>query len=66
MEEDIVYAVTEFILVFDRVLNTLTQALQSSGVDLSQTSISVRINVGNRANSGATAVASSSKVYLVT
>ncbi|KAL2510066.1 Transcription factor BIM2 [Forsythia ovata] len=34
------------------LLNSLTQALQSSGVDLSQASISVQINIGKRANSG--------------
>ncbi|KAL8132278.1 transcription factor BIM1 isoform X2 [Apium graveolens] len=33
------------------LLNTLTQSLQSSGVDLSQASISVQIDIGNRANS---------------
>ncbi|KAG8387947.1 hypothetical protein BUALT_Bualt02G0074200 [Buddleja alternifolia] len=32
------------------LLNTLTQALQSSGVDLSQASISVQIDLGKRAN----------------
>ncbi|KAB2633644.1 transcription factor BIM1-like [Pyrus ussuriensis x Pyrus communis] len=32
------------------ILNTLTQALQSSGVDLSQASISVKIELGKRAN----------------
>ncbi|KAM1238532.1 hypothetical protein ACFX1Q_039216 [Malus domestica] len=32
------------------LLNTLTQALQSSGVDLSQASISVKIELGKRAN----------------
>ncbi|CAL8159048.1 unnamed protein product [Prunus armeniaca] len=35
----------------DRLLNTLTQALQNSGVDLSQASISVQIELGKRANS---------------
>jgi hypothetical protein len=48
--------------VFNRILNTLTQALQSSGVDLAQTSIGVQIDVGKRENS-TTAVAPSSKVY---
>ncbi|KAF5725428.1 hypothetical protein HS088_TW23G00150 [Tripterygium wilfordii] len=43
------------------LLNTLTQALQSSGVDLSQASISVQIDVGKRASNGSTAKASSSK-----
>ncbi|KAL7153043.1 hypothetical protein ABFS83_04G138600 [Erythranthe nasuta] len=32
------------------LLNTLTQALQSSGLDLSQASISVQIDLGKRAN----------------
>ncbi|KAH7549248.1 hypothetical protein JRO89_XS13G0004200 [Xanthoceras sorbifolium] len=40
------------------LLNTLTQALQSSGVDLSQASISVQIDIGNRANSRPVAPAS--------
>ncbi|ONI18930.1 hypothetical protein PRUPE_3G248100 [Prunus persica] len=46
------------------VLNNLTQALQSSGVDLSQASISVQINVGSRVDSGLTSMASSSKAQL--
>ncbi|KAL1322900.1 hypothetical protein HN51_067913 [Arachis hypogaea] len=45
------------------VLDTLTQALQSSGVDLSQTSVSVQIDVGRRSNPGFIPSASSSKVY---
>ncbi|KAI8541774.1 hypothetical protein RHMOL_Rhmol08G0088400 [Rhododendron molle] len=36
------------------LLNTLTQALQSLGVDLSQASISVQLDVGKRANTGPT------------
>ncbi|XP_011021100.1 PREDICTED: transcription factor BIM2-like isoform X2 [Populus euphratica] len=43
-----------------QILNTLTQALQSSGVDLAQTSITVQIDVGKREN-GTNAVAPSSK-----
>ncbi|XWS75631.1 hypothetical protein CRYUN_Cryun01aG0107600 [Craigia yunnanensis] len=43
------------------VLNSLTQALQSSGVDMSQASISVQIDVGKRGASGGTSMASSSK-----
>ncbi|XP_042049253.1 transcription factor BIM2-like [Salvia splendens] len=39
------------------LLTTLTQALQSTGVDLSQASISVQINLGKRANRGATPTA---------
>ncbi|CAI0454382.1 unnamed protein product [Linum tenue] len=38
------------------VLSSLAQALQSSGVDLSQTSISVQINVDKSANHGPTAL----------
>ncbi|GER43825.1 basic helix-loop-helix (bHLH) DNA-bindingsuperfamily protein [Striga asiatica] len=37
------------------LLNSLSQALQSTGVDLSQASISVQINLGNRAHSGSIA-----------
>ncbi|GMP30825.1 hypothetical protein CsSME_00005309 [Camellia sinensis var. sinensis] len=37
------------------LLNTLTRALQSSGVDLSQASISVQLDVGKRANTALTA-----------
>ncbi|KAL5095743.1 hypothetical protein RYX36_000070 [Vicia faba] len=37
-----------------RILGTLTQALQSSGVDLLQTNVSVQIDVGRRANTGLT------------
>lgn len=43
-------------------MNSLTQELQSSGVDLSQASISVQINVSKSANSGLNAAASNSKV----
>lgn len=50
---------------FDRILNALTQALRSSGVDLSQASVSVQIDVGKRANDGSTAMASSSKVIYI-
>ncbi|GFP95307.1 transcription factor bim2 [Phtheirospermum japonicum] len=38
-----------------RLLNSLTQALQSTGVDLSQASISVQINLGKRAHKGSVA-----------
>ncbi|XP_021815237.1 transcription factor BIM2 isoform X1 [Prunus avium] len=34
------------------LLNSLNQALQSAGVDLSQASVSVQIDLGNRANRG--------------
>ncbi|XVF71325.1 hypothetical protein PTKIN_Ptkin12aG0028100 [Pterospermum kingtungense] len=43
------------------ILNSLTQALQSSGVDMSQASISVQIDVGKRGASGGTSMASCSK-----
>ncbi|KAF5457600.1 hypothetical protein F2P56_021689 [Juglans regia] len=43
------------------ILNSLTQELQSSGVDLSQANISVQINAGKSANSALNAVASNSK-----
>lgn len=36
------------------LLSTLTQALQSTGLDLSQATISVQINLGKRANRGLT------------
>ncbi|KAK7295548.1 hypothetical protein RJT34_18458 [Clitoria ternatea] len=36
------------------IFDTLTQALQSSGVDMSQTNISVQVNVGRQANTGLT------------
>ncbi|KAL6538832.1 hypothetical protein OROMI_025158 [Orobanche minor] len=38
-----------------RLLSSLTQALQNTGVDLSQASISVQINLGKRAHRGSTA-----------
>ncbi|KAL8533557.1 hypothetical protein ACS0TY_009816 [Phlomoides rotata] len=38
----------------EELLNSLTQALQNTGVNLSQASISVQINLGKRANRGAT------------
>ncbi|KAK4373265.1 hypothetical protein RND71_008649 [Anisodus tanguticus] len=37
-----------------RLLNSLTQALQSAGLDLSEATISVQINFGNRANQAMT------------
>lgn len=55
-------AVAEWFWVLNRILNSLTRALQSSGVDLSQASISVQINVGKPANSGLIGIASDSKV----
>ncbi|KAL9325077.1 hypothetical protein ACSQ67_005722 [Phaseolus vulgaris] len=46
-----------------KLLNNLTQALQSAGLDLSQASISVQINLGKRANNGLSCGTSSPKVY---
>ncbi|KAF7134610.1 hypothetical protein RHSIM_Rhsim08G0142600 [Rhododendron simsii] len=43
------------------LLNTLTQALQSSGIDLSQASISVQIDLGKRANGRLPASTSTAK-----
>ncbi|TKY65022.1 Transcription factor BIM2 [Spatholobus suberectus] len=43
------------------ILDTFTQALQSSGIDMSQTSVSVQIDVGRRANTGLIPSAYSSK-----
>lgn len=43
------------------LLNTLTQALQSSGIDLSQANISVQIDLGKRGNSRLNASASADK-----
>jgi sarcosine oxidase gamma subunit len=45
-----------------RLLNTLTQSLQSAGVDLSQANISVQIDLGKRANRGLTSGTLTSKV----
>lgn len=50
-------------LVLNRLLNTLTEALQSSGVDLSQASISVQIELGKQSNGRATRPPSVVKVY---
>ncbi|MCD9559772.1 hypothetical protein HAX54_018024 [Datura stramonium] len=44
-----------------RLLNTLKQALQNSGVDLSKTSMSVQIDIGKRANDRLNASASNFK-----
>ncbi|KAF5184823.1 Transcription factor bim2, partial [Thalictrum thalictroides] len=43
------------------LLNNLTQALQSSGVDLSQASVSVQVDIGKRATNRLNAMASGSK-----
>lgn len=44
-----------------RLLNTLKQSLQSSGVDLTQATISVQLDVAKGANSGLTAITSTGK-----
>ncbi|KAL5582070.1 hypothetical protein UlMin_014512 [Ulmus minor] len=46
------------------ILDTLTQVLRSSGMDLSQTSISVEFDVGSQADSGLTSMASNSKDHV--
>ena len=46
----------------NRLLSTLTQALQSSGIDLSQANISVQIDLGKRANGRVNSSASVIKV----
>lgn len=51
-------------LVLNRLLNTLTHALESSGVDLSQTSISVQLDIGKRTNSGMTSMPFGTKVCI--
>ncbi|XVF36294.1 hypothetical protein REPUB_Repub19eG0045800 [Reevesia pubescens] len=57
-----VYSWNFYVMSFpDRVLNSLTQALQSSGVDMSHASISMQIDVGKREAIGGTSMASSSK-----
>ncbi|XP_071716830.1 transcription factor BIM2-like [Rutidosis leptorrhynchoides] len=43
------------------LLNSLTQALQNSGVDLTQATISVQVDLGKRANRGLTSGTSSAK-----
>ena len=45
-----------------RLLNTLTQALQTAGVDLSQATVSVQINLGKQANRGLASGISVTKV----
>uniref|UniRef100_A0A0V0GVQ6 Putative ovule protein n=1 Tax=Solanum chacoense TaxID=4108 RepID=A0A0V0GVQ6_SOLCH len=48
------------------LLNTLTQALHSSGVDLTQANISVQIDLGKRANGRVNSSASTIKADDVT
>lgn len=43
------------------LLNSLTQALQSTGLDLAQANISVQINLGKQSNRGSTPVLSTTK-----
>jgi hypothetical protein len=50
-------------LVLARLLNTLTQALQSAGVDLSQANVAVQIDLGKRADRGSISGTSIAKVY---
>ncbi|KAL6190200.1 hypothetical protein ACLB2K_036598 [Fragaria x ananassa] len=45
------------------LLNSLSRALQTAGVDLSQASVSVQIDLGNRANRGLSAGTPASKDY---
>jgi hypothetical protein len=52
-------------LAYNRLLTLLSQALQSSGIDLSQASISVQINLGKRASNkqpGTTGTTSTTEV----
>ena len=51
-------------LVVNRLLNTVAQALQNAGLDLSQASISVQIDLGKRANRAPSSGTSISKVQL--
>jgi len=51
-------------MCFNRILDSLTQALHSSGVDMSQTNVSVQIDVGRQENAGLIPSASTSKVRL--
>ncbi|CAI9775181.1 unnamed protein product [Fraxinus pennsylvanica] len=48
-------------LYSQRFLNSLTQALESTGVDLSEARMSVQINLGKRANRGSTSGISNAK-----
>lgn len=47
-------------------MNTLTHALQSTGLDLSQASISVQIDLGKRANRGVTSGISIPTIWHIT
>lgn len=49
-------------LLLIRLLNTLTQALESAGVDLTQATVSVQVDLGKRANRGLTSGISVAKV----
>lgn len=46
------------------LLNTLTQALESAGVDLTQATVSVQVDLGKRANRGLTSGMSVSKDHI--
>lgn len=56
--------VTGIKLIMNRLLNSLNEALQSAGVDLSQASVSVQIDLGNRANRGLSSGTPASKVHI--
>lgn len=61
----LLYLLTGFFMVeWNRLLKTLTQALQSSGVDLSQASVAVQIDLGKRATQAPITLASNLKVHL--
>lgn len=55
-------AVDGLVLVLARLLNALAQALQSAGVNLSQASVSVQIDLGKRRNRGMTSGTCTPKV----
>lgn len=52
------------VLVLSRIMETLTQALQSSGVNMSQSSISVEIDVATPTENGFSSISSGSKVFI--
>lgn len=52
-------------LVSIRLLNTLTGALQNAGLDLSQATISVQVDLGKRANRGLTSGTPTAKVITI-
>lgn len=63
-----VLVVKLLLLTWNRLLTALSQALQSSGIDLSQASISVQINLGKRASnkrSDTTGTAYTPQVFII-